>query len=136
MEKRVVHHNCIAGTPAELLAIEGMYETVKSGHLLGLHVAPENEVLIAYEGDEAVALLVFSIYEDISEFWIHFGYCRPAYRRQGHYRACVSKLKEIARDRGFAKIHTAAHPDNTAARASIEARGGEIQYIGYVFPVT
>lgn len=135
MNSKITTHRHIAGTPAELLALEGMYETSKAGHLLGLHVAPDNEVIIAYADDLAIALLVFTEYEELSEIWVHFGYCKPEYRRKGYYRDCISKLREIADERGYSRIHTAVHPDNIAAKASIEARGGELQYFGYVFPV-
>jgi RimJ/RimL family protein N-acetyltransferase len=112
-----------------------MYEAMQDGNVLGLHVTPTNEIIIASEGDEAVAFVTFEEYEDIGEFWIVFGYCLPEYRRKGYYRDCISALREMAQERGYSKINTAVRPDNLAAKASIEERGGKLQYLGYTFPV-
>ncbi len=128
------YHKRLAGTPAELLAIQGMQETAAAGYLLGLHVTPDNEVIAAYDDGLPVALIAFGECEDMAEVWIHFGYCKPEYRRKGHYRACVEMLKTIAKERGYSRVHTAAHPENKNAIESIKARGGKLQYIGFVFP--
>jgi len=125
----------LSGSPAELLVIEGMAETAKAGHLLGIHVSPGNECIIAFHEDEAVAVLVIDEYDDLGELWIHFGYCKPQYRRGGYYRKCIEILKEKARERGYSRIHTAAAPDNGSAITSIRARGGTLQYMGFTFPV-
>lgn len=131
----LTHHYYLSGSPAELMAIEAMYETVRAGYLTGMHISPQNEVIVAYEDGIPAAIVVFVEYEESAELWIHMGYCRPEYRRQGHYRACIDKLKILAAERGFSRIHTAAHPENKAAIASITARGGTVQYVGFVFPV-
>lgn len=131
----VTYSSRLAGTPAELLAIEGMYETMTAGHLLGFHVGPDHEVVIASDDAMAVALIVFVEYHEIGEFWVHFGYCKAEYRRKGYYKACIDKLKKIAKERGYRRINTAAHPENRPAIESIKARGGELQYVGYIFPV-
>lgn len=135
MSERVEVFTHIAGTSAEKLALRGMYETMQEGHLFSIHVTPDVEVIAAYHGEEVVAFVTFEEYEDIGEFWIVFGYCLPEFRRQGYYRSCIAKLREIATERGYVRIHTAVHPNNTGARLSIEARGGTLQYHGYVFPV-
>jgi RimJ/RimL family protein N-acetyltransferase len=129
-------HKRIAGSPAELLCIRGMYEAMLDGHILGLHVTPTNEVITASDNGQAVAFVTFEEYEENGEFWIVFGYCLPDYRRKGYYRDCIEKLREVAKERGYHRIHTAVHCTNEPARASIEARGGKLQYLGYVFPTT
>jgi GNAT superfamily N-acetyltransferase len=130
----LTYHQRLAGTPGELLAIEGMAEAARAGNLLGLHVSPSNEVITAYAEGEPVAVLVFVEYECTGELWVHFGYCLPEFRRQGYYRACIERLRILARKRGFSRINTAAAPNNAAAIASIQARGGQLQYLGFTFP--
>jgi GNAT superfamily N-acetyltransferase len=125
----------VAGCPAELLVIKGMAAAVEAGNIFSLHVTPADEIVVALVDDVPVAFVAFAEYEEDGEIWIAFGYCLPEYRRKGHYRACIARLREVAQQRGYSRIHTAVHHDNMAAKASIEERGGQLQYLGYVFPV-
>jgi RimJ/RimL family protein N-acetyltransferase len=102
---------------------------------LGFHISPTNEVVVAFEQNEPVALVVFMEYYDTGELWIHLGYCQEQYRRKGYYRACIEELKRLAAERGYAHITTATHPENVAATESIKSRGGTVQYVSYVFPI-
>jgi RimJ/RimL family protein N-acetyltransferase len=135
MSSNVEVHEHIAGTGAEKLAIRGMYEAMNSGHIFSIHVTPEVEVITASQDGEPVAFIAFEEYIDITEFWLVFGYCVPEWRRRGPYQDCLKALREIANERGYTIIYTAAHPDNVAARASIEARGGALKYLTFTFPV-
>lgn len=125
----------VAGCPAELLVIQAMAETAAKGHLHGLHVTPDCEIIIVSEDGVPVSFVVFEEYDDM-ELWIILGYCLPEYRRQGHYRKCITELRAVARDRGYSRIHTAADPTNHVAQKSIEARGGTVLYVTYTFPVS
>jgi|ERR1044071_8992152 RimJ/RimL family protein N-acetyltransferase len=131
----ITYSTRLAGSSAELLVIEGMYETMTAGHLSSFHVAPHDEVIIASDDAMAVALIVFVEHEEIGEIWIHFGYCKAEYRRKGYYKACIDRMKKIAKERGYQRIHTATHHENKGAIESIKARGGELQYLLFSFPV-
>lgn len=125
----------LSGTPGELLALEGMSETARAGHLLGIHVSPGNECIVSFHEGTPVALVVLDEYPELGELWIHFGYCREEFRRKGYYRRCIELAKYKAKELGYSRIHTAVAPTNTAAIASIQGRGGSLQYLGYTFPV-
>jgi GNAT superfamily N-acetyltransferase len=126
-------HDRITGTGAELLVIRGISEAANAGHLHGLAADRTDNIVIAWDADVAVAFVTFEEFKN-GELWIGFGYCLPEYRRRGYYKACIERLREVARERGYRQIHTGVHPDNTSAKQSIEARGGRLHYLWYVFP--
>src|SRR5690348_6934427 len=135
MTQTVTIHQRLAGTDTELLVIQGLCEAANAGHIHGLHVNRDDEIIVGREDGAPVAFVTFQEYDQVGEFWVGFGYCTPEFRRKGHYRGCIAKLREVAKSRGYEEIHTAVHPVNDAARQSIEARGGKLHYLSYVFPV-
>ncbi|MEO8346670.1 MAG: GNAT family N-acetyltransferase [Betaproteobacteria bacterium] len=81
--------------------------------------APRAEVLLAWEGGEAVAFALF--FHNFSTFlgrpglWLEDLFVRPEFRRRGCAKTLLSALAGIARDRGCGRFEWAVLDWNSSA---------------------
>lgn len=77
--------------------------------LFGAH--PGAEVVLAYEGQEAVGFAVyfhsFSTFLGVKGLWLEDLFVRPAYRGRGHGRALLLHVARIAHQRGCGRFEWA-----------------------------
>lgn len=117
----------MAGTIAEPLWIEGEASYVETGRALHVHVTPPAPDLIGWVAlvDGASAALQACRVTG-SEASGLLSWCRPAYRRQGLFRAIQGQVDGDLLDMGCAAIRSwvVPGPDAVAMGAAIAARGG------------
>lgn len=77
--------------------------------LFGAH--PGAEVVLAYEGQEAVGFAVyfhnFSTFLGVKGLWLEDLFVRPAYRGRGHGKALLLHVARIAHQRGCGRFEWA-----------------------------
>lgn len=77
--------------------------------LFGAH--PGAEVVLAFEGDEAVGFAVyfhnFSTFLGVRGLWLEDLFVRPAYRGRGHGKALLLHVARIAHQRGCGRFEWA-----------------------------
>lgn len=77
--------------------------------LFGAH--PGAEVVIAFEGDEAVGFAVyfhnFSTFLGVKGLWLEDLFVRPAHRGRGHGKALLLHVARIAAERGCGRFEWA-----------------------------
>lgn len=88
---------------------------------------PHRVVLLAFEEDEAVGLLIafegFSTFACRSLLNIHDFVVRPGSRRRGVGRALLERVEAIARDRGYGKLTLEVLEGNQPAQALYRSVG-------------
>jgi hypothetical protein len=119
----------MAGTPAEPLWIEGEASYVEAGRGLHARVTPPAPDLIgwvAMVGGAPAALQACRVTG--GEAGGLLSWCRPAYRRQGLFRAIQAQVDADLLDMGCAAIRSwvVPGPDAAAMGAAIAARGGAL----------
>ncbi len=92
--------------------------------------SPRTEVLLAWEGDEAVAFALF--FHNFSTFlgrpglWLEDLFVRPEFRRRGCANKLLGALARIARDRGCGRFEWAVLDWNATAMEFYRTLGAAV----------
>lgn len=102
---------------------------VRAKLIPALRALPTSMALLAFEGDEAVGLLIgfwgLSSFRARPLLNIHDLAVRPGYRGKGIGRALLAGAEERARARGCCKLTLEVQEDNTPARGLYQSFGFE-----------
>ncbi|MGK9084887.1 GNAT family N-acetyltransferase [Brucella intermedia] len=109
----------VQNTEAFAIIAEGWNEMVQEGftpdRISFPLITPQTEVLFARSGDELVGCLLWQHDVDSETFEVHMAYVEMSFRKKGAFRAMVTDLQKLARQRKVTRTLFYVGVGNTVA---------------------
>ena len=121
--------------PAVRLALAGLLELHRRGWTeeCSTGLGYDSPAVVAWEGDQAIGVMVCSLQEWKACLSIDVGYVRPDRRGLGVYRALWEAAIGLAKAKGCRRIAGTTHRENEAMQAVMERLGRSLVWLGYEY---